>query len=292
MTDKTQKALTVFTPTYNRREKLKRLYGSLVEQTNKDFEWLIVDDGSDDGTDELILSFQNENKLDIYYIKQENGGKMRAHNKGAEFAGAPLFVCLDSDDYFTKTAVDDILTLWSGNTDESVAGIVAHKGSDESHVLYGEAFPLSGRSSLRGLYGKGFRGETTLCFRTELIKKYKFPEIEGENYVPEDVVYDRIDDGHEYLILDKILTVCELVSEGLTDRVELLREKNPTGWFIYYYQRSLSKAPFLLRLKYTGHYLRFKGRVDKSYAEKYNLPLSLKLMGLPAALALGVKGKL
>ena len=285
------KMLTVFTPAYNRADKLERLYKSLLDQTNHDFLWLVVDDGSTDDTKELIRSFQKEGKLDIRYHSQENGGKMRAHNTGVRLADTPLFVCLDSDDHFTKTAVDDILTLWTGKEEERIAGIVAHKGSDEEHILYGSEFPLKGRSGLKGLYEAGFKGETTLVFRTELIKSFPFPEIEGEKYVPEDVVYDRIDEGHDYLILDKILTVCELVSEGLTDRVEDLREKNPTGWFIYYYQRALAGRG-LLGMKYAAHYLRFKGRVDKSWARKYALPGALVLKGLPGAAVLAIKGKL
>ena len=286
-----KKILTVFTPAYNRADKLKRLYESLLGQTNGAFLWLVVDDGSEDDTGELIHSFQREGKLEIRYTRQENGGKMRAHNLGVKLADTPLFVCLDSDDHFTKTAVDDILTLWAGNEDETLAGIVAHKGADEEHILYGAAFPKSGRSSLKGLYEAGFRGETTLVFRTELLKRFPFPEIEGEKYVPEDVAYDRIDEGHEYLISDKILTVCELVSEGLTDRVDDLREKNPTGWFIYYYQRALS-GKGLLGMKYAAHYLRFKARVDKSYAGEYSLPAGLVLKGLPGAALLALKGKL
>ena len=286
-----KKRLTVFTPAYNRAGKLKRLYESLLAQTNADFLWLVVDDGSTDETQELIHSFQMEGKLEIRYHRQENGGKMRAHNAGARLADTQLFVCLDSDDHFTKTAVDDILTLWTGNEDEAIAGIVAHKGRDEEHILYDTAFPVKGCSSLKGLYEKGFKGETTLVFRTELIRRFPFPEIEGEKYVPEDVVYDRIDREHKYLVLNKILTVCELVSEGLTDRVDELRENNPTGWLIYYYQRALL-GKGLLGMKYASHYLRFKGRVDKQYLKEYALPLRLVLKGLPGAAALALKGKL
>ena len=285
------KLLTVFTPSYNRADKLGRLYESLLAQTCSSFLWLVVDDGSTDNTEELLRTFQSEGKLEIRYFRQENGGKMRAHNAGVKLADTPLFVCLDSDDHFTKTAVDDILTLWKGNKDGKLAGIVAHKGSDEEHILYGSEFPIKGRSGLRKLYEAGFKGETTLVFRTELLKTFPFPEIEGEKYVPEDVVYDRIDEGHDYLILDKILTVCELVSEGLTDRVDDLREKNPTGWFIYYYQRTLS-GKGLLGMKYAAHYLRFRDKVDKSFAREYALPAALLLKGLPGALLLAMKGRL
>ena len=86
-----KKILTVFTPAYNRADKLKRLYESLLGQTNGAFLWLVVDDGSEDDTGELIHSFQREGKLEIRYTRQENGGKMRAHNLGVKLADTPLF---------------------------------------------------------------------------------------------------------------------------------------------------------------------------------------------------------
>ncbi len=294
MTGNTEtKKLTVFTPAYNRRDMLRRVYDSLLKQTDPDFLWLVVDDGSSDGTEELIRSFQEEGKLDIRYHRQENGGKMRAHNTGVSLTDTPLFVCLDSDDHFTKDTVHDILKLWDlKGSDPKLAGIVAHKGSDENTVLYGADFPERERSTLSDLYKRGFKGETTLVFRTEVIKQFPFPEIPGEKYVPEDVSYDRIDSCYEYLVLNRILTVCELKEEGLTDRVEALRKENPTGWFIYYYQRALSEHWLIMKLKYSSHYLRFKPHVREEYRREYPLSLGLRLIGLPGALLLGLKNKL
>ena len=52
--------ITIFTPTYNRKEKILRVYNSLLEQDKNLFEWLIIDDGSDDGTDRLILNLREK----------------------------------------------------------------------------------------------------------------------------------------------------------------------------------------------------------------------------------------
>ena len=99
-----QKRLTVFTPAYNREKLLKRLYDSLVNQTCKDFVWLIVDDGSTDNTRELIKNLKALNEIEIEYIYRENGGKMRAHNDGVKNTKTPFFLCVDSDDYLVKSA--------------------------------------------------------------------------------------------------------------------------------------------------------------------------------------------
>ncbi|MCR4923549.1 MAG: glycosyltransferase family 2 protein [Lachnospiraceae bacterium] len=266
--------LTVFTPTYNRREYLKRVYDSLLRQSSKDFLWLIVDDGSNDGSGELIRSFEAEKKLKIVYKYFENGGKMRAHNRGVELCDTELFVCLDSDDYFVEDGVKRILECYEDikrdpDTDpERVAGIAAYKGESDDRVLYDTHFPRIDHSSLFSLYLKGFKGETTLIYKTKILKEYPFPEIEGEKYVPEDYIYDKIDLKYVLKILPEIITVCEIVSEGYTDSVKKLKRDNPTAFYLYYEQRTRLAPVSLLKFKYAGFFviyaIRSKNRLLKA----------------------------
>src|SRR5229473_1606416 len=88
---------TVFTPTFNRSQTLSRVYEGLRLQTFRDFEWLIVDDGSTDGTKELVEKWQTESAFLIRYIYQENQGKPAAFNHGVQEARGELFVTLDPD---------------------------------------------------------------------------------------------------------------------------------------------------------------------------------------------------
>ncbi|MCR5024940.1 MAG: glycosyltransferase family 2 protein [Lachnospiraceae bacterium] len=286
------KKLTVFTPAYNRADMLHTVYESLLSQTDSDFVWLVVDDGSSDDTWEVLNSFKREGKLEMELIRQENGGKMRAHNTGVKHAKTELFVCLDSDDRFTKNTVSDILKQWEKvSSDPRIAGIVAHKGRDEEHTLYDSVFPDVSEDTLSGLYRKGFSGETTLVYRTEVLMRYLFPEIPGEKYVPEDVVYDQIDREYRLSVLNRILTICVLTDEGLTDRAAELREKNPTGWYIYYVNRSRNTGLSLLKIKYISHYLRFYPVADRSIKRENKLPLLTSLIGIPGALILILMGK-
>ncbi len=301
-----KKTLTVFTPTYNREKLLPRLYESLLSQSGRDFEWLIVDDGSTDGTEELVKSWIRDGSLQIRYYKKKNGGKMKAHNRGVALSRTELFVCLDSDDYFTRTAVDDILREWrNASKYPFIAGIAAHKGRDEEHPLYGVGFPERAvsiyrtedteplaLSTLRCLYLAGFKGETTLIFRTEILKRFLFPEIPGEKYVPEDYVYDKIDRYYKLLILPKVLTVCEVLDSGYTGAVERLRRENPTGWYLYYLNRSKYTAPSLLKLKYMSHCLMFRRIARKKTVRENPLPFILGILGLPGAVILTLLHKL
>ena len=110
------KKLTIFTPTYNRQHTLYKAYESLIKQTNKDFIWLIIDDGSKDNTEEIVNAWKNENKIEIEYYKKENGGKHSAYNYALKLIKTELtLIALDSDDYLTLNAVEDILKCWEEN---------------------------------------------------------------------------------------------------------------------------------------------------------------------------------
>lgn len=101
--------LTVFTPTYNRAYIIKNVYDSLVLQTEKNFEWLVIDDGSSDNTEELIKSLIEEKKIHIRYEKKENGGQHTALNRAIEEARGKMLMIVDSDDYLKPNAVERVL---------------------------------------------------------------------------------------------------------------------------------------------------------------------------------------
>ena len=290
--DGNMKRLTVFTPTYNREHLLGRLYDSLKAQTCDDFVWLIVDDGSTDNTKAVIDGYVQENKIDIRYIYRENGGKMRAHNDGVKNTETPFFLCVDSDDYLVSDAVESLLKtvdelsnkgLDITDKNSKIAGIITHKGRSESELLSGVNFPDKiERSTLYGLYLNGFKGETTIMFVTSVIAEYPFPEIEGEKYVPEDYIYDKIDTEYEYIVQDRIITVCEIVSEGYTDSVIKLKNNNPVAFYLYYEQRAEITPPSVLKIKYSGFYIKYAKKCGKSLSSVKLNPF-YKMVGLLAS---------
>ena len=234
------KTLTIFTPTYNRAYILPQLYNSLTEQNSNDFEWLIVDDGSSDNTEELVNKWIGENLIQIRYIKQENGGKMKAHNTGVQNTESELFFCVDSDDYIVDTAVETILNKWGSlsiSEQESLAGMVAYKGVS-TNVPIGYEFPENiERDSLSGFYQKGLSGDTSLIFRTEVIKNFPFPIIGNEKFITEAYVYDQIDQCYQLCAIPKVITVCEYREDGLTQNLLKVTLRNPCGYVAYNLQR-------------------------------------------------------
>ncbi len=283
--------LTIFTPTYNRKELLKRAYESLLKQSLKDFVWLIVDDGSTDDTKSVVQQWIAEKKITIRYEYVQNGGKMRAHNRGVALCETEWFLCLDSDDMLVESAVEDIYACADKIREDRVAGIVAHKGKDAVHTLYDTEFPVTGYSTLYGLYLKGFHGETTLVFKTAVLRSFPFPQIEGEKYVPEDYVYDKIDKEHVLYILPKILTVCELVSSGYTDSLKRLKDENPRAWYLYYTQRAQITPVSLLKWKYLGYYICYAKRCHEPVFGKGLISPLFVLTGYPFAWILKMTGR-
>jgi len=136
--------ITVFTPTYNRKEKLHNLYLSLLNQFNCDFEWLIVDDGSTDGTKEFIEDIRTNSKIDINYYYKNNGGKQSAYNFALDKMKGDIFLCIDSDDIFN----DDVLKIISKdfeNLDNNIAGIMYLQGNiNVKDKIIGSEFPQNG----------------------------------------------------------------------------------------------------------------------------------------------------
>lgn len=248
------KTLTIFTPTYNRAYILPKLYDSLKNQTSKDFSWLIVDDGSIDDTGSLVKGWQNESILEIEYIYQKNGGKMRAHNVGVNNCKTKLFFCVDSDDYLTNNAIETILQQYTKNDgliQSDKAGFIAYKGSDANHPI-GTEFPKGLTiSTLGGIYSKGFKGDTSLIFKTDVIKQYPFEVVDGEKFITENSSYYKIDQKYKYYLIRDVLIICSYLEDGYTKASEKLKKNNPLGYVNYYNMLICNEKKLFKKIKYS-----------------------------------------
>lgn len=191
------KTLTIFTPAYNRAHTLGRTYESLLRQTCDDFEWLIVDDGSKDSTQELVERWMQEGKISIRYIYQENQGMHGAHNTAYRNIYTELNTCIDSDDYMPDDAVETIVNFWKAHGSDKYAGIIGLDCTENGNII-GTPFPKEMKeTTLNGFYAKGGKGDKKLVYRTDIIKQYpEYPIFEGEKYVSL---------GYKYLLIDQII---------------------------------------------------------------------------------------
>ena len=271
--------ITIFTPTYNRANTISRTYKSLVAQTCKDFEWLIVDDGSTDHTESLVQGFIKESEFPIRYIKQPNGGKYRAYNKGLIHAKGEFFFCVDSDDWLPINAIELILSYTDRlNMSDSLAGIIALKTYQDENVI-GRPFKKAGiSSSLYDLELCGEKGERSLVFKTSIAKMFPFPEETDEKFLGELVIYDCFHGKYEFIVSNDKLTICEYQLNGLSSNPRTLMVQNPAGYKLYFAQRIDMTPSFYQRIFYILHYHGFRllyGGDKFNYQGKHKLIVAM-----------------
>lgn len=235
---------TVFTPAYNRAALIPRLYESLKGQTFRDFEWVVVDDGSSDNTKELIESYIAEKPFfPIVFKSIENGGKPNAVNIGVTLASGELFVTLDSDDYFTSDALallDEAEKTIPENEKSSFSGVAGLKGYQDGRMIGltfdGETLDCTNLERIKNRV----LGDKAEALYTAVMKKYPFPIFEGEKFITESVVLDRMaHDGLKVRYFNKIVMICEYRSDGLSERGKELFTSNPRGYGLYLYEAAL-----------------------------------------------------
>lgn len=251
------KTLTIFTPAYNRAHTLERTYKSLYNQSCDDFEWLIVDDGSTDGTREIVESWIQEDRIKIRYIYQENQGMHGAHNTAYHNISTELNTCIDSDDWMPRDAVLKIISFWKKNCSNDYAGIVGLDMTAEGKII-GTQF-TSSSVNLTQFYDEGGQGDKKIVYRTEVVKQYPdYPLFAGEKYVSLASKYFMIDQDYKLLTLNEPLVIVEYQQDGSSFNMWTQYWKNPQG-FIYDRKLVLSTKPKIIkRFKYCIHYISSK----------------------------------
>jgi glycosyltransferase involved in cell wall biosynthesis len=184
---------TIFTPTYNRAHTLHRVFDSLNIQTLRDFEWLVIDDGSTDNTASLVAAWMKSADFPIRYLRQDHLGKHFAHNRALVEARGYFFSCLDSDDALVPDALEKLARLWKTIPENERRAFYAVEGlcCDQSGKIVGDKYPTDRfDANLREmLYVHHLRGEKWRAGLTNVMRRYPFPEIAPGQYLPEGIVW-------------------------------------------------------------------------------------------------------
>lgn len=223
--------ITILTPAYNRAELLKRLYDSLLKQTCHNFIWFVIDDGSSDDTQQFIQNCQNENRISILYKKQENGGKHRALNNGISLIETPLTFIVDSDDYLPSDAIEIILQYHNRYKEtKNLCGYSFLRCYEDGTVNTAYFEKDEEISTYRDIRINGnIGGDKAEVFFTNILKKYPFPEFEGEKFLPEDLVWMRMSGPYEMVHINKCIYISEYLEGGLTKTGRAMKIYSPKG---------------------------------------------------------------
>ncbi len=270
--------ITVFTPAYNRRAYLRRLYESLHTQTMVAFEWLIVDDGSTDGTSEEIDSFIAEGKFPIRYYYQENAGKHIAINKGVLLAAGELFFIVDSDDMLRAGALSTIIAQWESvlklPNSASFAGVCGLRVYGDGSVIGGSVdYDVLDVSAIDYRFKLRYQGDRAEVIRTDIMKQFPYPSFSGERFCADAVVWNRIAMTYRLRFFNEGVYICEYLPGGITDTSVRLRQLSPRGASLYYAEMAaLPRLTTGQRIRAVVNFWRFAlyNHRDK-FGEKYRL---------------------
>ena len=258
--------ISILTPTYNRGKLLLPLYDSLKNLTFKDFEWLIVDDGSEDDTEQYALSWIAHNienaEFPIRYIKKSNGGKHTAINRGVREASGELILILDSDDTLPEDSLATIAQYYEqckGYKDcAGVCGLMAHHDGQ----LIGTGFPKDPmyESALQFRYAEkgNVTGDLLEVYKTSVMREFPFPEIENEKFCPESLVWNRIANKYKLFCFNKIVYYRDYLDGGLTSKIVRIRMNSPIASTMTYAEMLDYNISLKWKIRSAINYWRFK----------------------------------
>lgn len=242
--------LSIVTPTYNRSHLLTGCYQSLCSQTDKDFEWIIVDDGSSDDTQAVVSGFAAAD-FPVIYIKKENGGKHTALNTSHPYIRGRYVLILDSDDQLTQDAVAQVRAAWERWSRYPEVGMVTFlKGEAIDRpdcVVEDFDVPVDILRYRRTIL---YAPECCEVLRSELFLKYPFPEYPGERYISECALWNRVAGTHKCVYIDRVIYLFEYQEGGLTKSGRKLRISNPRGGMFISDLRMQKKNYITQRVKY------------------------------------------
>jgi glycosyltransferase involved in cell wall biosynthesis len=255
--------ISFLTATYNRSSEIKRLYDSICRQgDNFNCQWIIIDDGSIDNTQDLIDSLVPPSNIDINYYHKVNSGKQSSINFGLKFIKYPITCIIDSDDYLDDDCLNELnddITNYSFFDNQQLSTII-YNSRDNNGKLIGTPFPYNVFIGKPFIYYNKFniKGDKFDFFKSDILKDYRFPIIEGEKFIAESVLWNKIHSDYNALFINKNLQVVEYIHNGLTNNALNLRLCNPKGAILVNYQGLMLKTTFKRRFRYFCNYFRYK----------------------------------
>jgi len=208
-------AISILTPTWNRANYLERVWTGLLAQTSSDFEWIVADDGSDDGTAELIATLARRSTFPILYLRAAaHVGKARMDNEAIARARGELAMWCDSDDVLLPNAVERLLEVWrsiESSERSNFVGVTALAATAD-RVIFN---PFPGEKLIDVSWNElatRFPAISDMVYvaRRDCLQSHPFPEV--DLVIPESVVWNVI--GHQVArLVPEVLKIVEYRAE-------------------------------------------------------------------------------
>ncbi|ANU10112.1 hypothetical protein BBH88_07245 [Planococcus antarcticus DSM 14505] len=228
---------TIFIPVYNRANTIERLLKSIERQTFRDFECIIINDGSKDDSEKVINSLKKKLDFKLRYYYQENSGKHVARNKALDLAKGKMFFSIDSDDVMMSDCLQLLFDSWLPvDNNKEFAGVEGNCLEYGSSKIIGQEFPnkLFDSDHISTRYTHEIKGDKIRCILTSVFKEHKFPVYENEKFIPESTVWNRIGKAYKMRYINHALAQVEYQKDGISSNSLKFRTENSLGSFNYY----------------------------------------------------------
>lgn len=230
--------VTVFTPTYNRAKLIHRVFDSLQNQNSRDFEWLIIDDGSSDNTEEVVSEFSKKSKFPIQYIKRENKGKAASINDGLLHANGEFFLVFDSDDWCVDNAIERFISAWDDLSQEqkkSYCAVSALKAYQDGSVVGDDYSRMESHGlSYIDRFNRRVAGDKWEFIRTDIHKSFPYELFPGEKYQAPEFAWLKMGVRYKTIFLNEVLSVVEYQEDGISRNNIKHRAASPNSTAKFY----------------------------------------------------------
>jgi glycosyltransferase involved in cell wall biosynthesis len=274
----TQRLFTVFIPTYNRAYVLPRTLASVEAQSLRDFEVVIVDDGSGDGTRELVAEWAMRVPFDVCYHYQTNSGKHAAHNAMLGLARGRFVVLLDSDDILLPTALERFQRHWDdipGPERERFAGVEGLMEYLDGRGVCGDRYPedVLDADHIEVRIRRGVSGEKRSAIRTDVLRRFPYPVFPGERHIRPSILWDYLAEaGYRFRFFNEAVQLYERQADSLSVNVFPRRMANPRGLSFCMKEELRLHGVHLgwrQRLRLGARYVRYSLHAGHGYPRQY-----------------------
>lgn len=276
---------SILTATYNRAKFLKKLYASLLENVSNeyDIEWLIMDDGSTDDTEEVCKFFVNRSGLEILYYKQDNQGKMQAINNLMEKVNGDFVIECDSDDYFLKNSLKIVYRKCKILQEKSNLYALIFLRDENNKNISGKKFEKENQdTTMFDLYYKqGMDGEKIIVYKSDIRKKYKYIIEDGERFCTEARLHHRMDLDYNVRCYNEYIVEGDYHSDGYSKNINKIFKQNPKGYYEFFkeiFEHDVSSIKWNKRLYIIKHFILFSVLTNHKKNIKYVKGLENKML--------------
>jgi glycosyltransferase involved in cell wall biosynthesis len=248
-------SVTVLTPTCDRAEKLGRLYESLCAQTFRDFEWLVIDDGSVDETPEVMAELVASAPFRVRYLRKENGGRHSAFNLGVREAAGTYCAVIDDDDRYLPQALERLRANWDAIAEPMQFVEVQGLCQTLEGELIGNLYPndIFDSDYFELTHVLGVEGDRIGMIRTAVLREFPFPEPSNDNYVEPRIVWTRMSSRYRIRCVNEVLAEKEYLPSGITNSMLEQHVKLAGARLMYWEELLAMRRPLPARVRYKAY---------------------------------------